>query len=559
MRVGLVRNVGLSITALAVLALTACNDDPLDFDVKDSTGIETNPTEMVVAAGRTAELESRAVNQGGEPTFDDVSAAVDPTCGSGAITVVADPNALEIDPPGEFLVTGGATLGPTCIVLTSGSNTAQVDVTVVTDGIEITAPTEGTVPSDDGIVYRAGDTDQVVAQLISNDGTPVGPYVPEDAAFESTDTDVAAFTDDVGNFTTDVAGTSVLSVTWVGQEGNGTAGLGVVRTDEISITVVANVPASAELDNGDDFGAIAGGAEAEAEVLVLDDLGNQNTDENEVTACTAVSDAPAIATAECELVPGAAGQVNVIVTVTGVSPGGANVSGTVTTSQGDFTYGPASVVVLSPNVSGIAPVAGSVGAEITISGTGLAAAGFDTEVLVDGATISGDVASPGFVVSADETSVVVLMPDLGNAGDEFEVGVSVGGVVAPETFTYTQATDAAADEPANDDPATPTPITFPVDLVNSFEGADVDDFHLFSATAGQTVVIDLDWDDHSVDLDILVTDGAFTAFVCFDGATGAAPEVSVCEIPADGTYLLWINNYSGPDHPTSYRMQADVQ
>ena len=75
----------------------------------------------------------------------------------------------------------------------------------------------------------------------------------------------------------------------------------------------------------------------------------------------------------------------------------------------------------------------------------------------------------------------------------------------------------------------------------------------------RTIVIDLDWDDHSVDLDILVTDEGVTAFVCFDGATGAAPEVSTCEITADGNYQLWINNYSGAAHPTSYRLEAVVQ
>ena len=133
------------------------------------------------------------------------------------------------------------------------------------------------------------------------------------------------------------------------------------------------------------------------------------------------------------------------------------------------------------------------------------------------------------------------------------------GFVGDDTFTYTQLADAAEDEPANDNPATATPITFPLDKVGSYEGTDVDDFHLFSATAGQTIVIDLDWDDHSVDLDILVTDEGVTAFVCFDGATGAAPEVSTCAIPADGDYQLWINNYSGPFHPTSYRLQAEVQ
>jgi hypothetical protein len=550
MRVGLVRNVGLSITALAVLALGGCNDNPLSFDVKDTVGIQVNPSEMVVAAGRTAELESRAVNQGNEPTFDAVAAAVDPVCGPGSITVVPDPDALEIQPPGLFDVTGGSVLGQTCIVLTSGSNTAQVDVTVVADGVAITAPA-------DGAVFRAGETGQVVAGLTDRDGNAVGPYVAEDAVFTSSDADVADYTDDAGSFSTETAGPATLGVTWAGQAANGTAGLGVVRSDEIAIEVIANVPASAGLDNGDDFGAVAGGETVQAEVLVLDQFGNQNTDETEITACTVLSSDPAVATATCTL--DLTNSVNVLVDVTTVAPGGADISGTVTTSEGVFDYGPASIVVLAPSVTGISTPTGFVGTEVTISGAGLAATGFDTEVLIDGASVSGDVAAPGFVVSVTETDVVILMPDLGNANDAFEVGISVGGVVAAETFTYTQLADARQDEPANDNPATATPITFPLDAVGSYEGIDVDDFHLFTTTGPATIVIDLDWDDHSVDLDILVTDEGVTAFVCFDGATGAAPETSVCEIPAAGNYQLWLNNYSGADHPTSYRVKAVVQ
>ncbi len=68
MRVGLVRNVGLSITALAVLGLGACDSNPVNFDVKNTVGVDANPTDMVIPAGRTGLLESRAVNQGGEPT-----------------------------------------------------------------------------------------------------------------------------------------------------------------------------------------------------------------------------------------------------------------------------------------------------------------------------------------------------------------------------------------------------------------------------------------------------------------------------------------------------------
>jgi hypothetical protein len=375
--------------------------------------------------------------------------------------------------------------------------------------------------------------------------------------FTSSDDAVAAFSDDVGNFGTSTSGPATLTATWAGQALNGTSGLGVVSSGEVAIEVIANVPASAELDNGDDFGAISGGSTIGAEVLVLDALGNQNTDETEITACAIVSDAPAVATATCDLVLG--NSVNVIVEVTAVAPGTANISGTVTTSTGPYDFGPAPVVVLQPTVTGISTETGFVGTEVTISGSGLAAAGFDTEVLIDGASVSGDVAAPGFVVSVTETDVVILMPDLGNANDAFEVGISVGGVVAAETFTYTQLADARQDEPANDNPATATPITFPLDAVGSYEGLDVDDFHLFTTTGPATIVIDLDWDDHSVDLDILVVDEGVTAFVCFDGATGAAPEVSVCEIPAAGNYQLWLNNYSGPDHPTSYRVKAVVQ
>jgi len=544
MRVGLVRNVGLSITALAVLALGGCDSNPLDFDVKDTAGIQVNPSAMVVPAGRTAKLESRAVNKGDEPTFDQVAAAIDATCGQAAITVEPDPAQLDIQPPGLFVVTGGALLGETCITLTSGSNTAQVEVTVVTDGIAITAPAPGAT-------YRAGETDQVVATLIDFAGNTVGPYAPEDAVFASDDPGVVDFTDDMGTFATTTTGTANLEVTWAGQAFNGTAGLGVVRTADVGIEVIANVPASAAFDFGGnpDFGAIAGGSSTEVEVVVSDALGNQNTVESEITACAVLSDDATIATATCALVLG--NSVNVMVTVAGVSPGTANISGSVTTSEGPLAFGPAPVVVLAPFMIGLAPVNGFVGTVVQITGTGLVATGFDTDVTVDGAAVD-----PIFIISATDTQIDAFMPDVGDANDQVEIGAAVGGVPTPTTITYTQLGDGAADEPANDDPSTPTVIPIPSDLVGSFEGNDVDDFYLVTLAADGTFTVDLDWDDHSVDLDILIDDeGLPFAFPCgFDGATGAAPEQHVCTVPA-GNYLVWINNYSGPASPTSYRLE----
>jgi hypothetical protein len=84
----------------------------------------------------------------------------------------------------------------------------------------------------------------------------------------------------------------------------------------------------------------------------------------------------------------------------------------------------------------------------------------------------------------------------------------------------------------------------------------VDDHYTFTST-GAELVIDLDWDDHDVDLDILVVDIPFTGYWCTDGATGAAPEQSTCTVPAGETVSLWINNYSGAANPTSYRLTVE--
>jgi hypothetical protein len=439
MRVGLVRNVGLSITALAVLALTACNDDPLDFDVKTTTGIETNPTEMVVAAGRTAELESRAVNQGGEPTFDAVSAAVDATCGAGAITVVPDPNALEIDPPGEFLVTGGATLGPTCIVLTSGSNTAQVDVTVVADAIEIVSP-------EDGAEFRAGETGQVVAQLVSNDGTVVGPYDPTLATFTSSNEDAIEFTDDVGNFTVGESGTSLITVTWPGDDSNGTAGLGVVRVTEINLSVAAGPPVAAAFAS-DPLGAFEVGDIDEFEVIVTDALGNQNTFADEITAVTAgeLSSDPAVATATAELVDGVdEGTVNVIVTVEAIGGGSATISGVVTTTNGDLPFS-ADYFVPAPSITSLSATSGDYATTVTITGEQFSFPGLITTVLVDGQQLGN------FTIVSD-TEITAQMPTYEEPGVH-NVVVNVNGIVSTEAITWEQ-TNACY---AQDVPYTPGP------------------------------------------------------------------------------------------------------
>ncbi len=429
MRVGLVRNVGLSITALAVLALGGCNDNPLSFDVKDTVGIQANPTEMVVAAGRTAELESRAVNQGNEPTFDAVTAAVDPVCGPASIQII-DVAELEIQPPGLFAITGGSVLGQTCIVLTSGSNTAQVDVTVVADAIEITSP-------EDGVEVEAGATGQVVAQLVGLDGAVAGPYAPEDAVFTSDNTDVLDFTDDVGSFTTETSGSATVTVTWSGQAANGTSGLGVVVSDEILVNVLAGDPVAAAFENAI-LGAFEVGAVDDFEVFVSDAQGNINNNASEITGVTVSTSDALIATATAALVPGATAElVNVIVTVTAVGGGTATIDGIVQTTNGDLPF-TGTYPVVAPSITALSAAAGGFAETITITGTGLAVEGLSTTVLVDGEQLGN------FTVDSD-TQITAQMPTYAVAGTH-NVVVSVAGVESTEVITWNQTNACYAND-----------------------------------------------------------------------------------------------------------------
>lgn len=244
MRVGFVRNVGLAALSLAVAALAACNDDPLGFDTDQTTDIFVNPSVMVIPAGRTSKLESRALNQGLEPTFADVLVN-DTRLGQqellpvGCATVAIDPDApadpdgnLVYVPPGLFVVTALNTLGSCTFTLSVGGVSKDVDVTVVADGIEFVNPPAS-------ILFEG--TAQLEVRLISLDGATVTPFDPTDAVWSSDDT--AVLTVDETGFITGVGpGTATVEVCWSGTDGTGTSGLGVERCAETAIEVVVGVP-----------------------------------------------------------------------------------------------------------------------------------------------------------------------------------------------------------------------------------------------------------------------------------------------------------------------------
>jgi len=255
--------------------------------------------------------------------------------------------------------------------------------------------------------------------------------------FASDDTDVLAFTDDLGNFTTGTSGSALVIVTWAGQALNGTAGIGVVRQATILVTVVAGDPVLAAFAN-DPIGAFVVGDIGEFEVFVYDAEGNINTNESEITGVTMDPSLEVVASTAAALVPGdVENTVNVIVTVTALAGGTVAISGTVHTTNGDLPF-TALYHVVAPSITGLSAAAGVYAETITITGVGLAVPGLATLVFVDGEQLGN------FTVNSD-TDITAQMPTYEVAGTH-EVTVSVAGVLSTEVVTWNQTNACYAND-----------------------------------------------------------------------------------------------------------------
>ena len=230
MRVGFVRNVGLAALGLAVAVTAACNDDPLSFDNDTTFDIVTNPSSMTVPAGLDVKLATRAVNQGGEPTWAEVTHVVAPAC----VTVEDDPDALEINPPGLFIVRGGTVVGTCTITLTSGGITKEVGVSNVAGSILIVDAPE---------VLDFGTSVALNAVILSSSEPPVAmsPFENSDATWTSSD-EVIATVDENGVVTGVGPGTATIEACWTGTAGTGTDQIGYETCDEVNIFVFAEQP-----------------------------------------------------------------------------------------------------------------------------------------------------------------------------------------------------------------------------------------------------------------------------------------------------------------------------
>ena len=191
---------------------------------------------------------------------------------------------------------------------------------------------------------------------------------------------------------------------------------------------------------------------------------------------------------------------------------------------------------------------------VTITGTGFL-------VGPHGIFIDGEAVPAAYMPTiVDGTTATFLMPQ----GPAATVQVSVGSTIAAPLggLSNELGVDRTTDdeEPDNDNPyATTTAFpALPVNLVRRMGFGDVDDFYTFDPGAAVTIDFGLDWIGDSPDLDILFTDGAFSAyFPVYGCATGAVPEACQGTFPA-GSYLVWVNDFAGAAGLTEYTLTAAV-
>lgn len=337
MRRPLVRELPSVLLVAMLVGASGCNNDPTGFDVKTTSRLLVDPTSMVLRAGRSAELEVQALNEGGEPTFEAVDFRAAACAGPGSVSVAKNPARLAVQPPGRLLVTGGNDLGAACVIVSAAAVTDTVEVVVAPEAIALVSPPD---------TLRAGEGTTLTARLEALDSSAVSPFDQAADATWSSDLPAVASVGSDGTVTTSQAGSATLTVTWSGTEATSTAGLGLSVSASTSLTVIPNVPASAELA---DFAPLAAGSSAEGEVLVLDARGNQNAMLAEIQGAQASSSDAAVATATARvdtLTDEATGaqSVRVVVTAEGVAARSATVSGTVSTISGVLPFS-ASVTV----------------------------------------------------------------------------------------------------------------------------------------------------------------------------------------------------------------------
>jgi len=512
----------LALAAVGSLALASgCATDPTSSLQGTPAFIETSLASFRVNVGDSVRVTAQLKDAQG------VTLATLPSVSSSDAAVVTVDTTTGVPLSQLVFYVRGTGFGATTVLVTSGTIVDTINVEAYPASIGITGVAS---------TLRSGETATITLTALDAQGNAI-TGVP-DLTVETGDEDVLALDTATLVVTADQAGASVLSASGPG----GSSG-------DLTVIVTSGPPATATLAA---VPGLAADDTAYVKVVIADAAGNENNLAAEITGAAATSSDNGVTTATAAIVDtlGPDDVREVWVRVTGEGSGTATISGTVTTSAGVLNFGgPAQVLDPVVTSTALATVAGG---NAVIVGSGFMATGFRTRVLVDGEYL-------GNVTVDSDNQITAQMPTYGTAGS-YDFEVEVGGVVS-NTGTWTLAVGFDESEATNDDPATAPVISASFNFTGAFEGApEEDDFFVFTVTEAVTLVIDLDWNP-SKDLDILVTDDAGD-FVCTDGATGAEPEQSVCELEP-GTYVLWLNDYdaaaNGLTTPVTYTVIGRIQ
>jgi len=202
-------------TTLVVMAVAACNDDPLSEDRDKASFFQLDPSVVAVNAGGTANVAAVIVNKYGAST--NAAVAAEP-CDS-KITAAKDPTRSVYQPPERFVVTAGSALGSSCLIVKSESVTDTVTVRVVPASIQLVA---------DAAVGSGADLPVTVRFLTASGAVATGMSV-SNVAFTVVPT-ANGVIDASGKFTGQAPGTATII-------GTLKTGLGAVRADTVTVTV----------------------------------------------------------------------------------------------------------------------------------------------------------------------------------------------------------------------------------------------------------------------------------------------------------------------------------
>ncbi|MGH7341974.1 MAG: hypothetical protein ACREKH_15900, partial [Candidatus Rokuibacteriota bacterium] len=352
----------LGFAAVTVLAFgLGCASDPTGDLTGDVASVETSLSEVAVTIADSTPIVAEARDaQGNALTVIPDVISNDPSI---AAVVVADLPPLS---QRRFYVKG-VSFGTTTLQVSAAGHVTEIEVATFPERIDISGVND---------TLRSGDVSTLTLTALDKAGNPVAG-VP--ITVTSSDTAVLALDTATLQVTADEAGLSTL-------QASGPGGAGGV----FSVRVVSGAPASAALSAAT-FGAVSAGGTSTLELIVLDAAGNENHNISEITSVSVSSSDNGIATVAAAIVDTLADstQRQIFVTVTGVAGGAVSVTGSVTTTAGVVAFGATPATVLDPQVTASGP-SGAPGASITIGGSGLAATGFETLVLVDG-VVAGNI------------------------------------------------------------------------------------------------------------------------------------------------------------------------